>query len=168
MITRFEGTHRFLSNFWEAPVQFRLWCMDTELIAPTNEHAFQADKALHWQEAVPILHAATPGEAKRLGRKVTLRPDWEGKRKSAMFALLLLKFAQHPDLSALLDQTGDELLVEGNHWHDNYWGRCVCSRCAGVFTDPGLLEAVLAGPGHPGRNHLGRLLMGTRYLRRAD
>jgi ribA/ribD-fused uncharacterized protein len=159
MITRFDGPYRFLSNFCEAPVRFRLSCMDTEVTAPTNEHAFQADKALHHQEALAVLRAATPGEAKRLGRKVTLRPDWESKRKTVMFTLLLLKFAQHPDLSGLLEQTGGELLVEGNNWHDNYWGMCVCQRCS---------AGALTPQQHPGRNHLGRLLMGTRYLRRAD
>ena len=42
--------------------------------------------------------------------------------------------------------TGGAVLVEGNTWHDNYWGCCTCSRCAG----------------RRGRNNLGRLLMKLR------
>lgn len=26
--------------------------------------------------------------------------------------------------------TGDAFLEEGNHWHDNRWGRCSCERCS--------------------------------------
>ena len=41
--------------------------------------------------------------------------------------------------------TGDEELVEGNFWHDNFWGVCSCSKC-----------------GNKGQNKLGKLLMQVR------
>ena len=43
------------------------------------------------------------------------------------------KFKREPLRSQLIN-TGDEELVEGNHWCDNYWGDCTC---ADVKADPG-------------------------------
>ena len=61
-----------------------------------------------------------------------------------MEELLRLKFAQ-PYLRDLLIATGEQKLIEGNYWHDNFWGSCSCEKC-----------------GDKGENHLGRLLMKLR------
>ena len=42
--------------------------------------------------------------------------------------------------------TSNATLVEGNWWHDNFWGDCYCPKCKGI----------------PGANTLGRLLMELR------
>lgn len=132
-ITSFHGPHRFLSNFYPAPV------MLDGTVYPTVEHAFQAakttDRAMRWH----FLRAPTPGDAKKLGRQVTLRDDWEQIKLQVMMDLVWLKF-QEPSLSARLVETAGRDLVEGNHWNDRFWGVC----------------------GGVGENWLGRILMTVR------
>jgi ribA/ribD-fused uncharacterized protein len=147
MITHFDNQYRFLSNFW--PVQIK----DKEgLVFPSVEHAYQAckcrDKSQRAQFTEPTMSSA---QAKQLGRKVMLRPDWSYLRLNVMRRLLELKFAPGSELAEKLLATGEEILVEGNTWHDNFWGRCSCRNCRGK-----------------GINHLGQLLMERRAaLRRA-
>ena len=62
--------------------------------------------------------------AKKLGRTVKLRPDWNEVKLSVMLEVLRHKFNQNPDLADKLLATGDTLLQEGNTWHDYYWGVC--------------------------------------------
>ncbi len=87
----------------------------------------------------------TPNKAKRLGGPkskggiVTKRPNWDTIKLDVMLYLLRQKFSI-PKLKAKLLATGDQELVEGNKWHDTFWGVC-----NGV-----------------GSNHLGRLLMQVR------
>jgi ribA/ribD-fused uncharacterized protein len=154
-ITEFTGEYRFLSNFYASPVTMRLGL--AELIFPTAEHAFQASKAvvpgqLPQPDVIAIRDADTAREAKRMGRAVTLRPGWDQLKKQVMLEVLLAKFSQHPELQQQLAATAPRQLIEGNHWHDNYWGRCNCHRCP-------------AGAGH---NYLGRLLMAVRDVLTED
>lgn len=87
-----------------------------------------------------------PDGAKAMGRKVPLRRDHEEVKVPVMAFFVARKFREHEVLRAALLGTGQELLVEGNSWHDNYWGDCRCDRCAGV----------------KGRNVLGTILMAVR------
>lgn len=132
-IEKFSGSFRFLSNFYPAPVSMR------GEIYPTTEHAFQAAKTLDPAERKTIRSASTPGQAKRLGRTVALRSDWEEIKLDVMAACLRAKFSREPLRSRLL-ATDKATLVEGNEWNDTFWGVC-----RGV-----------------GENHLGRLLMEVR------
>ena len=63
-IRSFSGAYGFLSNFHPSVVAFG----DADY--PTVEHAFQAAKTLAGEERERIRSAATPGAAKRLGRRV--------------------------------------------------------------------------------------------------
>ena len=92
-----------------------------------------------------IRNCSTPGAAKRMGRSIHLRADWDAVRIDVMLTLLRAKFSI-PTLAARLLDTGDAELVEGNTWHDNFWGDCHCARCAGI----------------PGQNWLGAGLMVVR------
>lgn len=116
-IVSFMGEHEFLSNFYEQTVHFN------GVAYPTAEHAFQAAKTVTPEEHALILAAATPGRAKRLGKKVKLRPDWESVKIDMMRQVLRSKFS-HPDLQHLLLETGDAELIEGNDWGDRFWGVC--------------------------------------------
>jgi len=136
-IDSFTGKYAWLSNFWETPVKYRGHRY------PTLEHAYQAAKAASLRDRKRIMAAGSPGEAKRLGRQVLLRPDWEQVKLGVMWSLLQRKF-KDPVLRNQLLATGDAELVEGNWWHDSYWGNCSCVTCA--WQPPGL-------------NWLGRLLM---------
>ncbi|MCC9000273.1 MAG: NADAR family protein [Candidatus Contendobacter sp.] len=136
-ITSFRGEHAFLSNFHPAEILF-----EGERY-PTVEHAFQAAKTLDAGQRETVRLAATPTLAKRLGRKVTLRRDWETVKVALMRDLLRLKF-QQPALCERLLATGETRLIEGNRWNDRTWG-CVWVKTQWV-----------------GRNLLGQLLMQVR------
>lgn len=140
-ITEFSGENEFLSNFFEN------WIWWKGLEFPTNEHAFVAAKTLDKKLRKKIAHIPTPGQAKRFGRQLELRSDWEQIKFIVMRRLLEIKFIG-TDLEDLLRATGKKKLIEGNVWHDNIWGNCICNKCRLI----------------PGQNMLGRLLMETRDL----
>ena len=141
MISCFDKEWAFLSNFYESEIEFE------GIVYPTNEHFFQAMKTLDIDERRAIANALTPGKAKRMGRRVTLRSDWEEAKEEVMFLGLCLKFADD-QLADWLLETGDEELVEGTTWHDNEWGNCTCEKCKNI----------------PGKNKLGKLLMKVRGM----
>lgn len=141
MISCFDKEWAFLSNFYESEIEFE------GIVYPTNEHFFQAMKTLNIDERRAIANALTPGKAKRMGRRVTLRSDWEEVKEEVMFLGLCLKFADD-QLADWLLETGDEELVEGTTWHDNEWGNCTCEKCKNI----------------PGKNRLGKLLMRVRDM----
>ena len=147
VVMSFDGEYAFLSNFYDSPIEF-MTVDGKKMIAPTVEHAFQAEKAMFSQEQEAIINAATPGKAKRLGRHVLLRPDWENVKDEAMEEFVSRKF-QIPELRDKLLATGDANLIEGNTWHDNYWGICTCSKC-------------INSPVVDGKNKLGTILMKVR------
>lgn len=133
-ILEFSGEWRFLSNFHPSPLEFE------GLGFPTVEHAFQAAKTLDFTAREGVAKETTPGRAKRAGRRLGLRPDWEQVKFGVMKTLVTAKFVCHPDLARQLLSTGDRQLVETNAWNDVCWGVC-----NGV-----------------GENHLGRILMEVR------
>lgn len=139
-IDLFRGEHYFLSNFYPAPTT--LGGIDY----PTAEHAFQAQKEVGDEFKLQVARAATPKEAKALGRQADLRADWDDIKERVMIAVVHRKFGQNPDLAAKLFATDDALLVEGNSWHDQSWGSCNCSVHIGI----------------PGNNLLGKALMDAR------
>ena len=139
MIVEFDGDYAFLSNFYPSTIYH------DGITYPTNEHFFQAMKTLDINERKAIAAAETPGLAKRMGRNVKLRPDWEKIKVDVMRLGLILKFTD-AELAEKLIATGDEELVEGNWWHDNTWGNCHCTACSRKG----------------GRNLLGMLLMEVR------
>lgn len=139
-IKSFEGKYEFLSNFYPSPI------LVDGISYPTVEHAFQATKSLSKEERVEIAKALTPGQAKRLGRKVKLRDDWETVKDEVMKTFVRAKFETNRELRKRLLETGNEFLVEGNTWHDNYWGNCSCEKCKNI----------------KGKNQLGKTLMQVR------
>jgi ribA/ribD-fused uncharacterized protein len=115
---------------------------------PTVEHYFQAQKFLDDTYRERIRKASTPRDARGLGqsREFPLRPNWDGVREEVMFRALRMKF-RHPELRALLVNTGSRTLVEASPF-DYFWG---------------------AGQDGSGLNRLGRLLEQLRAeLRSAD
>ena len=113
MIKEFNKRYFFLSNFYERPVEFE------GKTYGSNEAAFQAQKAPSYKNRFIVL---PPNEAKALGRALPLRKDWEKVKDDIMYRICLAKFTQNPDLAKRLLDTGDEILEEGNTWHDTYWG----------------------------------------------
>lgn len=118
VIGPFRDEYDFLSNFSYWPVSaggvtFR-----------TAEHYYQASKAADVVQWRQIANAERPLDAKRLGRKCRLRPDWEANKRAIMLGVVLAKFTQSDELRAKLLATGDAQLVEINTWGDTYWGVC--------------------------------------------
>lgn len=83
---------------------------------------------MNLSERARIAAASTPGLAKRAGRAVELRKDWEKVKVDIMRDAVELKFAI-PELREKLLATGDANFIEGNTWHDNFWGKCTCPKC---------------------------------------
>lgn len=84
------------------------------------EHAYQAAKTVGPGRG-KIRVASTPEEAKRLGREVAIRPDWEAVKVDIMLGLLREKF-KNPLLRSYLLETEEAYLEEGNTWGDREWG----------------------------------------------
>lgn len=144
VIDRFSisgGEFSFLSNFYPAQVKFE------GLNYPTVEHAYQASKSTEFffRKLIVALPANKAGLAKKRGRTIRLRKDWEDVKINIMHDLLCSKFKQDPLKTKLLS-TGKFKLIEGNYWHDNIWGDCFCKKCKNI----------------EGENWLGKLLMDVR------
>jgi len=140
VIDDFKGDFRFLSNFYPSPIIWknREW--------PSVEHAYQAAKSLLQFEQDEIRTCGPAWKAKKLGRKVMMRPDWEENKADVMKELVRRKFQQNDLLRQSLLITEDAILIEGNGWHDNFWGDCGCDKCEGI----------------KGQNMLGKILMEIR------
>lgn len=117
MIDNFWGQHRFLSNFYPCVINYE------GIIYPSTEHAYQAAKVLDTSTRYDISLMSTPGQAKKAGRIVKLREDWEHIKVSVMNTILCQKF-QDDQLAQKLVETYPHELVEGNTWGDRFWGVC--------------------------------------------
>lgn len=179
-IDKFQGETRWLSNFWFLESTFldkdifqvigTAFDQSTKLIFekyryPTTEHAYQAMKIGDARERKEFIDKhnylnLTPGEVKKLSRKMKMRPDWDEVKLDVMYQLQKFKFSEaNPKLRAQLvgttlwgvskhaavtqkaldDPNNFAYLTEGNTWGDKFWG---CSP--------------------DGENHLGKIIMEVR------
>lgn len=125
------------SNFTRSPVTVE------GLTYATAEAAYQSGKTDDPEWKRRLAATTNPVIAKRLGRRVPLKPGWD--RVAEMEKVLRAKFAQGTEWATRLLATWDRELVEANTHHDRWWGRCDCPRCGGK-----------------GENQLGKLLMKLR------
>ncbi|CAJ1410525.1 unnamed protein product [Effrenium voratum] len=137
-VERFQGPHKFLSNFFWSELRFE------GLSYPSVEHAFQAAKLRSnkerqaWGFTEPKLSF---GDAKRLGRQVPLRDDWKDIREEVMAQCLAAKFSDPVLRQRLLATQGQ--LVDGHSGSpDLVWGYHI--------------------PSQQGENRLGHMLMDLR------
>lgn len=135
IIDSFRGKCAFLSNFYTCAVSVTVG--NETLTFQNTEAAFQAMKDVSKAKEFCWLG---PGEAKRKGRRVNLRTDWESVKDDVMRTVLRCKFTQNPELADMLIATGNAELIEDNTWNDRYWGVC----------------------NGKGKNRLGQLLMELR------
>jgi ribA/ribD-fused uncharacterized protein len=149
MINTFTGRWRFLSNFYPVKIEHK------GIIYPSVENFYVAMKIKEDQVinnkfiTAPDCHELiskirNPAEAKKLGKIIKVRKDWDEIKFKIMEWGVNEKF-KNPELSKMLIDTGEEELIEGNFWHDVYWGKCNCGRC-----------------GNTGENNLGKILMSVR------
>lgn len=145
MITSFEGKYSFLSNFYACQTEYH------NVKYPTSEHAYQAAKTNNPIQREAIKNADTPDDAKRLGRRVEIKSNWDEIKDEVMYEIVLNKF-KNKRMQAKLLATENEQLVEGNYWHDNHFGSCYCKKCLQL----------------PKENVLGKILMRVRDELRAE
>lgn len=138
-IKDFKGKYFFLSNFYNAPVRY------DGILFLNNESAFQSMKCVDREERRSFA-PLDPSVAKRKGRHVKLREDWEDVKENYMYEIVLAKFSQNPDLKAKLLATQDAYLEEGNTWGDREWGT---------------INGV-------GKNKLGKILMTVREILKTE
>jgi ribA/ribD-fused uncharacterized protein len=117
-ISGFFGNYRWLSNFWQCFVEYE------GVIYPSSEHAFQAAKTLSKIERIKIANLKTPNDAKKYGKIMPFRSDWELVKISEMGKIVMAKFVQNSILKEKLMNTGVAELIEENTWGDTFWGVC--------------------------------------------
>lgn len=133
VIDNFSDENSFLSNFHPCIVKYE------GLTYRSSEAAFQAAKCANPNDRLAFVFLS-PGEAKRKGRTVTLRADWESEKINIMRDICRIKFESNRELKNSLIRTAGYELVEGNWWKDYFWGVC----------------------DGRGRNELGKILMSLR------
>ena len=138
-INSFSNEYQFLSNFYNAEV------VHEGITYRNSEAAFQAAKTKDFRLRRE-LSELNPSQAKLKGRHINLRPDWEEVKDNIMYEIVKDKFTRNPNLKKLLLRTNSDILIEGNWWHDNYWGDCHCEKCQNK----------------EGKNTLGLILMRVR------
>lgn len=138
---RFTGEYAFLSNFYDVRYHGHSIWLDSRQYR-TVENAYQAAKS---NDPVYRLQLAgcSPGQAKRIGRLIKVRHNWDAIKVGVMQELLEQKFTEPTLRKKLLAIPGQ--IVENNYWHDTFWGVCKCGKCP------------------PGENQLGKLLVLVRY-----
>lgn len=143
----------FLSSFYPVLITVAFEVPGSEPVNETYasvEHAYQAAKTYVAGERESLrTPGLAAGMAKRMGQFVTIRKNWESSKVTVMLQLLTIKF-QRTDLRERLLSTAPKMLIEGNYWHDNFWGVCMCPR------------TIKGCQGASGTNNLGKLLMNLR------
>lgn len=142
-ITKFSDEYEKFSNFYPVIIHFE------RRIYPTVEHAYVASKTKFemFRYLISNLSADEAGKAKRMGRKTSLRSDFDLVKISNMKKFLMEKFL-YKEFREFLLATDNTHIEEGNHWHDNYWGNCYCDKCKNI----------------KGQNNLGILIMKVRGI----
>ena len=88
MIDNFKlPPYNFLSNMYPSVVIYN------KNKYPTVEHAYQAAKSLDTKEQYIIWLCDSPYEAKKKGKNLTIREDWDSIKLSIMEDLLRQKFS---------------------------------------------------------------------------
>lgn len=139
-IIKFQDEYRFLSNFYRCTTVGHFG-----LVYPSSEHAYVSFKTTKLKTAIELIGIQKPGDVKKAGRLFDLPARWEEQKIEHMCFVVRSKFFSHPAIAYKLVRTGDALLIEGNFWHDNEWGLCLCPNCK--------VE---------GKNYLGKILMNVR------
>ena len=142
-------TYGCFSNFFPCSLTY------DDITYQNSEAAWQSLKTLDADErrAFSELSGAA---AKKKGRRVTLRSDWEQVKYQLMVDVCFAKFSQNPELAEVLLSTGDDEIVENTTgWHDNTWGNCKCPKC---INKPGknLLGSINGSKRKTERNRLRR------------
>jgi ribA/ribD-fused uncharacterized protein len=129
-----SGPYKSFSNWYACKFKWN------GFVWSNSEQAYMSAKSFDKEYQLKIKKTTNPAEAKKIGRKVKLRPDWDKVKYQIMIDILLAKFSQNPMLSEILLETGSENIHED--CNDPWWG---------------------GGPNFPGgRDLLGKALISVR------
>lgn len=118
MILDFQGENRWLSNMYRLTIP--LVYQNIEYWSVENFYVAMKTTDIEIRKHIATLD---PISAKKFGRSLKIRSDWEQIKLNVMRDGLDFKFSQEPFMSKLI-ATGDQLIVEGNWWGDTFWGVC--------------------------------------------
>lgn len=129
-ILSFSAEHRWLSNFWVAPIEltafgeFHRFDSSEQLFQMAKLEFSEVERDERRELFDEVASLDTPGKTKRFGRAIpNLNVEaWNGYRDRAMAQALKAKYSQHPELAQKLLDLDGYYLEEGNHWGDRYWG----------------------------------------------
>lgn len=119
-IVKFSGDYEFLSNFYNSEIEYK------GIVYKNSESAYQAQKLdpKYIDEYIQDFVNINANIAKKLGREIPQRDDWEEVRLNIMYEITLAKYTQSEELRQLLISTGNKVIIEGNYWEDTFWGVC--------------------------------------------
>ena len=143
-IDRFAGEHAWLSNMHPCS------CPHEGKVFASSEHLYQWLKTAPgwWQDRIFGAEHGKVAKALAANPKCPKAPftgTWDDRRLELMEIALRSKFGHNADLRQKLIDTDPSQLIEGNYWHDQFYGVCSCRKCEGM-----------------GQNQLGQLLMKLR------
>lgn len=108
-ITSFTGPNFFLSNFYPCEVAFE------GKMYRSSEHAYMAAKTTDDNIRKYIAEQPTASAAKKAGKNIRLRDNWDAVRVHYMRIILESKFSDY-ELRERLNATKGYELIEGNTW----------------------------------------------------
>ena len=120
-----KGQYSYLSMFHKGKVKYENEDYDC------GEAAFQASKTLDKELRKEFIHLQGY-QAKQKGNSIKLRPDWEDIKYKVLLEINYNKFLHNEELKNMLLSTGEITIMEGNFWHDNEYGNCLCQKCKGI------------------------------------
>lgn len=123
-----------LSNFYPVNITFG------EYTFPTSEHLYMSFKSSpdeYVYHCEQLLSNPSPWHARKYGTECIKIKDieyWDSIKYEVMENVIRLKFDHTVHLNSCISlvNTYPALLVEGNNWHDNYWGVCYCDKCKDI------------------------------------
>ena len=128
-ITRFRDENYYLSSMY--PLHHGVMTEDGHLVRSV-EVGYQADKWKNYPEIRRRFLGMRSGyEAKRESKKIEVVGSdvaedllINEKKLKSMRWYVAQKFTRNEGIARRLIETGDEMIVEGNHWGDDFFGAC--------------------------------------------
>ena len=112
----FRNEYYFLSNMYPCNIIYKGYTFKSA------ESLYQALKCTKLNDFIAFTNL-NGYEAKKFGRKIELRSDWNSFKIKAMKIAIFNKFEQNLDLLNKLLAV-EEPIIEENTWKDTFWGIC--------------------------------------------